>query len=193
MIATNLGDLVTVDVTGDPCGALAAMQAKGFSATSSIPAMRAAYQQTEALCNQQKLQQTPFGSSATLGLRKLGPAKVRTPECDVYDAAVARGDAAAANAAAQACNLSRQTGPEDGCAGLKARIAKYGPMDPQPVIRQALLAKCEAWQKRQGAVSAVNPDEYPEKHGGLDMKTKIAIGVGALVLGAIVLKKMKKR
>lgn len=193
MIATNIGDIV-VDVAGDPCGALAALQSKGITASSTNPAFAAAYRQTEALCNQQKLQQTPFASGPTLGLRRLPASSgARTPECDRYDALVARGDQAGAVAAAPACTASRSTGgTSDGCAGLRARVEKYGPMDPQPAIRAALLAKCEAWQRTQGGVRATNPDEAPSG-GGLDTKTKIAIGVGALVLGAIVLKKMKKR
>lgn len=86
------------------------------------------------------------------------------------------------------------SGPGDPCAGLKARISKYGPLDPQPVIRQALLAKCEEQQRAAGGVRAVNPDEYPEKSGiGMSTNTKIAIGVAALVGLAIVAKKLKKR
>lgn len=82
--------------------------------------------------------------------------------------------------------------PDAACKGLQSRITKYGPLDPQPQIRQILLEKCEAYQKTLGSgVRATNPDEQPQ--GGLDTKTKIAIGVGALVLGAIVLKKLKKR
>lgn len=137
-----------------------------------------------------------FGASPTLALRTTRPNLGDTPECQRYAALVATGNLAAAVAAAPACNASKLTGPVDGCAGFRARVEKYGPLDPIPAIRKALLERCEAYQRSQpSAVSAVSPDEYPAAHGlgGLDTKTKIAIGVGALIVGAIVVKKLQKR
>ena len=112
------------------------------------------------------LEQTSFGSQTampTLSLRKLPTAS------------------------------EQSTGPGDACKGLASRVTKYGDLDPIPAIRTALIAKGEEQQRGGGGVRAVASLEEADPIGKTDPKLLIAAGAAVLVIGAIVIKKMKKR
>lgn len=81
--------------------------------------------------------------------------------------------------------------PDAACTGLQYRVDQYGPLDPQPAIRAALITKCEAYRRANPPTTrALNPDE---QGGGIDTKTKVAIGAVALLAIVVVAKKMKKK
>lgn len=86
--------------------------------------------------------------------------------------------------------------PDAACTLLADRAKKYGALDPQPAIRAALVAKCENYQRaNHAAIRASNPDEgsAPGLLSSLDTNTKIALGIGALIVGAIAVKKLRKK
>lgn len=97
----------------------------------------------------------------------------------------------------QATLGGRHPGVDSACASLAARAQQYPGPDPLPAIRRALVMKCEQ-ERSVAATSTGLPYDAPPEHGavatgGLDTKTKIAIGAGALLVAIIVAKKLKKR
>jgi hypothetical protein len=91
------------------------------------------------------------------------------------------------------------TGTATACDSLQARAQAYPGPDPLPAIRRALVIKCEAEQRAGATATGAPVDEptgYPDPaapKGGLDTKTKIAIGAGVVLVALIAAKKLRKR
>lgn len=116
---------------------------------------------------------TPFASTTpTLGLRKLpgtgAPSAPLSPEEEAIPIA---------------------------CRGLRSRVAKYGDLDPNQTIRTALIAKCEEQTRLMTSanVGASGATEGGPASSSIDPKLLAAGAIAVLVVGAIAIKKLKKR